>query len=158
MELEPKPPWEQRQHERDMEYAWFVRYAELGPAARDELKVARLCGVPVGVVRDAAKKHAWADRAAAYDATVVEVTKAIDVDESEALAMQYAVGIAMMRLGVKAVQLKNPALIRMKDIRELMQQGAEMARRGAGIADLKIEASTQHRIESQFLDLLGEDE
>jgi hypothetical protein len=141
-----------------MEYAWFSRYAELGPEVREHLKVARLCGVPVKLIRQAAQQHDWASRAAAYDRVVVEVSSHIDVDETEALAMQYAVGIAMMRLGVKAVQLKNPALIRMKDIRELMQQGAEMARRGAGIADLKIEASTQHRIESQFLDLLGEDD
>lgn len=155
MQLEPKAPWEQREHERDMEYAWFVRYAELGDV-RDEGKVARFCGVPVSLVRRAATQHQWAERAAAYDATVIEVSKAIDVDETEALAMQYAVGIAMMRLGVKAVQLKNPALIRMKDIRELMQQGAEMARRGAGVADLKIEKSVQSRVESQFLDLLGE--
>jgi hypothetical protein len=154
--LEPRPPWEQRSSERDMEYAWFSRYAELGES-RELLKVAKLCGIPVKLIREAAARHDWTTRAAAYDKIVVEVSQAIDVDESEALAMQYAVGIAMMRLGVKAVQLKNPALIRMKDIRELMQQGAEMARRGAGIADLKIEASTQHRIESQFLDLLGDD-
>jgi hypothetical protein len=31
-----------------------------------------------------------------------------------------------------------------------------MMRRGAGIADLKIEQDVHHRIESEFRDLLGE--
>lgn len=158
MQLEPRQPWEQLTDERDMEYAWFTRFAELGPESRSEQKVARFCGVPVAQVRKAASRHEWSTRVAAYDAIVAQVSQQVSVDESEALAMQYAVGIAMMRLGVKAVQLKNPALIRMKDIRELMQQGAEMARRGAGVADLNIEHTVQQRVQSEFLDLLDDEE
>lgn len=155
--IQPREPWAQRTGEAPHQHAWLLRYCELGESRTID-KVARLCGVPIKLVRAAALEHAWITRAASFDAACMEVARAAATDEKMALSMQYEVGIAMMRLGVKAVQLKNPALIRMKDIRELMQQGAEMARRGAGVADLNIEVDVQKRVEADFLDLLGDDE
>lgn len=152
-QFEPRPPWEQQVSESDYEYAWFVKFAELG-AERSIDKVSAVQGVPADLVRSAADKNAWDSRAKAYDDTVVSVLEHVNIDESEALAMQYAVGMAMMKLGVSAVALKNPALIKMKDIRELMQQGAEMARRGAGVADLTVQHDVVTRARDAVLDLL----
>lgn len=153
--LEPQAAWQQRAGESNMHYAWFIQHAEtLGE--RSELQTARRLGITVSVVRSVAKLNQWDLRIDEFDRARAEVTTHLATDENEALQMQYAVGIAMMRLGVQAVQLKNPALLKMDTIIKLMQQGSEMARRGAGVADLKIEKSVQQRIQSDFEDLLGE--
>lgn len=154
VEFQPKPPWERLASEPEFEYAWFVRFAELGAEKRSLEKVSALQGVPLDLVERAAQVHQWSDRASAYDRTVVAVTEAVTIDESKALAMQHAIGIAMMELGISAFYLKNPALLKIKDIRELMQFGAEMARRGAGIADLNIQHDVVTRVRDQVLDLL----
>lgn len=151
--LEPKPPWQQQALEPDFEYAWFVKYAELGEQRTLE-KVSAFQGVPLDLVQRARDRHEWDARVAAYDATLVDVMQHVQVSEDEALAMQYAVGMAMMRLGVSAVALKNPALIKMKDVQLLMAQGAEMARRGAGVADLNVQHDVVTRVRDQVLDLL----
>lgn len=156
-QLEARPPWEQLQGEPDHAYAWFVRYAELHDERSVE-KVSRFCGVPATMVRKASVEHAWESRVASFDETVVNVVDHVNVDDAEALAMQFAVGKAMIRLGVTKMQLINPAMLKVKDALVLMQQGSEMMRRGAGVADLTIEQRTaQDRIESQFLELLGGD-
>lgn len=157
MQLEPTPQWSQKAGEPDHSYAWFVRYAELHDERGIE-KVSRYCGVPVAMIRKAAGEHAWDSRVASFDATVKSVSSSVIVDDTEALAMQFAVGKAMVRLGVEGVKLKNPALLKVKDLLTLMQQGSEMMRRGAGVADLTIEQRTaQDRVEATFLELLGGD-
>lgn len=155
MELEPRPPWQQLEHERDYEYAWFVRYAEQH-GNRSLEQVSAFCGVPLKLVERAAATHGWDTRVKAFDATVKRVSDTIQVNDKEALATQYMIGEAMLKLGIQAFQLKNPSLIKMKDIHALLQSGAEMMRRGAGVADLTIEQrNAQDRIEHTFLELLG---
>lgn len=155
MTLDVAPVWERHQHEGAHEYAWFVRYAELGEGRSLE-KTAKLQGVPVALVRKAAQTHAWTDRAAQFDATVVSIQQAVAPDETEALATQYAAGLVMLKLGFSAIQLKNPALLKVKDIRELLQFGSEMVRRGAGVADLKVEHDVVQRVQSDLELLLGD--
>lgn len=155
-ELEAKPPWERLAHEEAHAYAWFVRYCEMYEQ-RGVDKVAKFCGVPPALVRKAAAENAWESRAAAFDSTIARVVDTVEVNDSEALAMQFAVGKAMLRLGIEKVKLINPAMLKTKDVLVLLQQGAEMMRRGAGVADLTIEQrSAQDRMEQTFLELLGE--
>lgn len=153
--LEVHAPWEKRQFEPVHQYAWFVRYAELG-AERTLEQTSKLQGVPVALVRQAAASHGWERRAAAYDVAVADAVKAVVIDEDEALAMQYAVGKAMLRLGIEAIKVKNPAMMKIREALTILTSGTEMMRRGAGVADLKIEKDVQHRIQSEVLDLLGE--
>lgn len=152
--LEHSPAWLQRSGERDSEYAWFKQYAEtLGE--RDVAMTAARIGVAPRLLLGAAAKHQWVERCAEFDAARVSVASQIAPDDTEALAMQYAVGIAMMRLAADGLKSKNVALLKIDQIIKLMVQGSEMARRGAGVADLKIEKTVQQRIESEFRDLLG---
>lgn len=152
--LTPQPAWTQRTGERDREYGWFIQYAET-IGERDFERVAARIGVAASLLRGAAEKYEWQARVREFDQARAQVMQHVIPDDSEALAMQYAVGIAMIRLGVQAVQLKNPALLNMDQVIKLVTQGSEMARRGAGVADLKIEQTVQQRIEREFLDLLG---
>lgn len=152
--LVARPVWEQRTGESNHEYAWFVKYAELGDT-REVTRAARLCGVPVKMLRVAAAKNAWDDRCRAYDSAVVAITSAIQPREDEALATQYAAGMVMLRMGFEAIKLKNPALLKVKDIRELLQFGSEMVRRGAGVADLKVQHDVVERVAQDLELLLG---
>lgn len=154
--LEPIRPWDRQSGESNHEYAWFTKYCELGESRSEQL-VAKRCGVPVSMVRTTATKHSWALRAAPYDAAVSELAAILEMDEGEALHAQYTAGMLMLRMGLTALKYKNPALLKMKDIRELMQFGSEMARRGAGVADMKIDHTTTRRVDEMWADLLGEE-
>lgn len=156
LNLEAKPPWERLAHEEAHAYAWFVRYCEMYEQ-RSVDKVARFCGVPVSLVRKAAAENAWEPRADAFDSTIARVVDSVQIDDSEALAMQFAVGKMMLRLGIDKIKLINPAMLKTKEVFALLQAGSEMMRRGAGIADLTIEQrSAQDRVERTFLELLGD--
>lgn len=154
--LDLQPAWEQRGRESQYEYAWFVRYAELGTERTLE-KAARLLGMPIKGVREAARAHDWDVRAYAYDQTVVEITKAVTPSEDEALSIQYGAGMMMLKLGLSAIQIKNPALLKMKDIQALLQMGSEMVRRGAGVADLKVQHDVVQRVAEDIELLFGPD-
>jgi hypothetical protein len=155
MDLTPQPAWVQRTDEPENHYAWFRNYAEtLGE--RSVERTAAHIGVSPRLLAEAAEKFQWDARCVQFDQARAQVAENIAPSEDEALHMQYAVGIAMIRLGVQAVQLKNPALLKMDTIVKLVTQGSEMARRGAGVADLNIEHSVQKRIEGEFLDLLSD--
>lgn len=156
-DVSPAPLWERRTGETEFEYAWFVRYAELGET-RTMQDTSKRLGISVVTIRDAAKRWGWEERARAYDAQVIAITLAINPEESEALAVQYAAGMLMLRVGFDAMKLKNPALMKVKDIRELLQFGSEMVRRGAGVADLKIEHNVIDRVAENIDLLLGPEE
>lgn len=150
----PKQPWERITGETEAQHAWFKRFVEVGEG-RTVDRAAKACGVPVGPVRRAAELNDWAARAKAYDAAVIELRDVLELDETEALHAQYAAGRIMAQLGLTALQYKNPALVPIAQIKDLILNGAEMMRRGAGIADLKVDHSTTHRVESILDDLLG---
>lgn len=155
MDLEIAEPWRQRAEEPDHEYAWFKRYAELGKHRRSIPKTSAELGVPQRMIEEASKKRDWSARTAAYDRAIEQVAGAASPNDEAALARQYAIGMAMMDLGIEVIKLKNPALIRTKEGLQLLEHGAEMARRGAGVADLTVEQrSAQERVESIFRDLL----
>lgn len=113
--------------------------------------------MPVKGVRAAAREHDWDARAAAYDATVIEIQKAVSPSEDEALAIQYGAGMMMLKLGLKAIEIKNPSLIKVKDAQALLREGSEMVRRGAGVADLKVQHEVVDRVFEDIELLLGGD-
>lgn len=154
IQLHVQPAWEQRPRESKFQYAWFARYAELGPERTVE-QAAKLCGVPVKQLRLAQRDHDWDVRAGEYDATVVEIQKAISPSETEALAIQYAAGTMMLKLAVKGIATLDPNMLRIKDIQGMLREGSDMVRRGAGIADLKVDHNIVERVQSDIELLLS---
>lgn len=131
--------WQQRPGETPAKYAWFQRYLEMG-SGRTIQRVAKRCGARLDLVNKAASAHEWAIRAAEYDAaTRGIVLDYANSDSEQALAMQRAVGKAMLDMGFTALHFKNPAMIRMSGVEKLLKEGVEQIRRGSGVADLKIE-------------------
>lgn len=156
MELEPRPIYSQREGENDQQYAWFRQYYELGDT-RTLPRAAMRCGVSRSLVERAAREHDWDIRSQQLDRDASHVAKTMIRDEDEALALQYAVGHVMIRMGMTALQAKNPALLDMKTVTALIQQGVEHTRRGAGAADMVISLDQRRSIQQQFADFLGEE-
>lgn len=153
----PTAPWEQRSDEPNAQYAWFVAFMELGEQRSPE-RAARRCGVALVEVRKAFTRFDWQVRATSYDTAVHRFAAELVTDERDALAAQYAAGMMMLKMGVTALKYKNASLLKMKDIRELLSFGSEMARRGAGVADMKVDHQTTSRVEAMLADILGEDD
>lgn len=153
-EIEPRAAWDRAHGESEAEHAWLLRFCELG-SQRTPTKVARRCGVPVKLVKDAASKWGWTRRAAEYDQAVRDVGRIAMKDEQEALQIQYEVGKELLRIGASAASLKNPALMNMNMVLKMLTEGAELVRRGAGVADIKVDMNTQRSVEELFQNLLG---
>lgn len=153
-ELVPQPAWARRRGEHEHHYAWFVHYAELGPT-REIGRAASLCGVPTHMLEEAAAKNDWDARVAPYDEAVISLQQAVAPDSEEALAMQYHAGRMVMRLGIDALKLKSPNLIGVKEAITMVGEGAEMTRRGAGVADINVNIDVVTRIEQDVELLLG---
>lgn len=153
--MEPIVEWDKRQHETAAEYSWFQRYVEVG-YTRTPARAAARCGISTELCKQAAMDHDWKMRAAAYDQFVEQLRAqhVEDGDEQSALAMQYAAGEMMLRMGINALSLKNISLLKIKDIQAMTTQGAEMMRRGAGVADLKVDHTTTSRIDTMWQDLI----
>lgn len=155
-EIVPHILWEQRVEESDAEYAWFKIFLELGES-RTIPRAAKRLGLSTQLCNQTALNHDWRNRTRSYDIAVKDFASTLIADESEALAAQYAAGMMMLHMGVTALKHKNPSLLKMKDIREMLQFGSEMARRGAGVADLKVDHTTTKRVDDMFAALLGEE-
>ena len=152
--LSAQPAWERRPRESRFQYAWFVRFAELGEQRTVE-KAAKLCGVPVKQLREAARDHDWDMRAGEYDKVIIAMQEAVSPSEDEALAIQYAAGTMLLKLAVKGIETLDPSMLRIKDITVLLKEGSEMVRRGAGVADLKVQHDVVERVQSDIELLLS---
>jgi hypothetical protein len=80
-----------------------------------------------------AKKHKWHRRALAYDSASNQLVPSDEINPQETLAFQHMVGTAMLDMGIKAIQLKNPGSIKTADAIKLVTAGAELQRKGAGV-------------------------
>jgi len=151
MDLEP---WKQQQGEKDHEHAWLTMFCDMGNMRSVEA-VANRCGVSYARVLAAAERHGWSPRAAAFDDAVARVTQNIMLSDDEALGAQYLAGRAMVHLAIKGLQTKNPSLLKMAQLQSMLKDGSEMMRRGAGIADIRVEHETQERVTKHLDGILG---
>lgn len=139
------PAWGRLKNETASRYNWFVMYCELGPEMRSTAAVASRIGIAEKHIIDASERYRWSERVAAYDDDVRGAVMVADPDA--VLAGQYAIGMMMMRLGISALGLKNPALMKVNDIQKIVTAGAELARKGTGLADMKIETERIERVQ-----------
>jgi len=133
----------------------FKAYCELGPARTIE-DVSSRFGCAVSRVKHASGKHDWAARASEYDVALRDVSAITIADGERALHMQYAIGEAMLGLGINALRMKNPSMIRMKEIHKLIETGGELMRKGAGLADMKVDIETVDRVKDAVADFIIE--
>lgn len=148
-------PWAQRKDESSADYTAFAEYCKLGRRRNYRLLASHL-GMGVERIRAIAKRFEWNERADLYDRACNElVAEAPDLEDT--LAFQYAVGKAMLDLGVEALKFKNPASMRSADIIKLLKEGADMQRRAAGLNDtvtINVQSEAVSKINT-LLDELG---
>lgn len=134
-DLEPvgPDPWEKLVGEDSNSYFIFTEFCKLGPK-RTLRAVSRNLGVSYDTVKATAKKHSWLDRAKEYDLVCNELVPSDNaLAPSETLAFQYAVGTALLDLGIKAIKLKRPGDIKVTDAIKLVEKGADLQRKAQGL-------------------------
>lgn len=151
-----RDPWSQQSDETAADYAAFTEFCRLGSRRTFRLLAANL-GMPVDRARRMFKAYSWNERAEAYDAACNELVPTGDISIEETMAFQYMVGKMMLDVGIRALELKNPATMRTGDIVKLLHQGAEIQRRAAGVTDtvnIKVESDAVRNI-NRLLDDIG---
>lgn len=126
-------PWERLEDESSQEYFAFAEYCKMGPS-RSLRKIAAHLGVSYDTIKVYSRKNRWVERSKAMDvAANALVPTDIDMSPTETMAFQFAVGKAMLELGVRAINLKKPGSIKVSDAIKLIDKGAEMQRKAQGI-------------------------
>lgn len=133
-ELEYVPdPWDRLEDETQQAYFAFVEYCKLGPS-RTLRRLSTHLGISYDSVKMYSRSHKWVDRTKAYDGACNELVPSEDsLSPTETLAFQYAVGKAMLELGIKAINLKKPSSIKVSDAIKLIDRGADMQRKAQGL-------------------------
>lgn len=157
--MAPKPvhrdPWNQQAGESASQYAMFKAYCDAGHAGTYQ-DVANRFGCALSRVESVAVKNNWDSRVSAYCIELNNISTITVADGERALQMQYKIGEALLGLGINALQLKNPSMIRMKEIHKLIETGGEMMRKGAGLADMKVDIETVDRVKDAVADFIIE--
>lgn len=128
-----RDPWDRLETETATEYAAFSEFCKLGPK-RTLRTLSSHMGISYDTVKLYSRKNKWIDRSKSIDLAANELIPTdITMSPTETLAFQYAVGSAMLELGIKAINLKKPGTIKVSDAIKLIDKGAEMQRKGQGL-------------------------
>lgn len=126
-------PWERLETETATEYAAFSEYCKMGPS-RSLRRVSNLTNVSYDTVKLYSRKNKWIDRSKAMDATASQlIPQDIDMTPTETMAFQFAVGKAMLDLGIKGLEFKKPGSIKVADLIKLIDKGSELQRKAQGL-------------------------
>lgn len=128
-----RDPWQQLDQESNAEYHAFSQYCSMGPS-RTLKRLAAHVGISHEQARQHSRKHKWVDRAKLFDQAANELVPTdIDMSLQETQAFQFAVGKAMLELGIRAINLKRPGSLSAKDAISLIKQGSDMQRKVLGL-------------------------
>lgn len=129
----PNDPWERLETETSAEFFAFSEFCKLGPS-RSLRKVSSHLGVSYDTIKLYNKKHAWMERSKAIDLAASSLVPTdIEMSPTETMAFQFAVGKAMLELGIKSINLKKPGTIKVSDAIKLIDKGSELQRKAQGL-------------------------
>lgn len=130
---EAPDPWERLETETAAEYTSFSEFCKLGPS-RSLRKLSSHLGISYDTVKIYSRKNNWIARSKALDVASSEIIAGdIDMSPSETMARQYAVGQAMLELGIKALDFKKPGSISVANAIKLIDKGADLQRKAQGL-------------------------
>lgn len=156
-----RDPWERLDAESSQEYIAFCEYCKMGPS-RSLRKVSSHLGTSYDTIKIYSRNHRWVERAKAMDVAANGLVPAdVDMSPTETMAFQFAVGKAMLELGVRAINLKKPGTIKVSDAIKLIDKGAEMQRKAQGIdspgVQININGKGFEAVEEMLLEAFGEE-
>lgn len=136
---ESEDPWDILPEESTKAYEAFARFRDLGPS-RTRKDAAVQLGVGVASLKEWAGRHAWEDRARAYDLELDRKRRVIL--ESERLAMRQRHANAAVFLQKKVAErfaLMDPMEMTPKDAVYAMDLASKLERVSRGEADARVE-------------------
>lgn len=126
-------PWERLETETSTEYVAFSEFCKIGPS-RSLRKLSSHLGISYDLVKTYNKKNKWLERAKSMDLAANSLVPTdIDMSPTETMAFQFAVGKAMLELGIKSINLKKPGTIKVADAIKLIDKGSELQRKAQGL-------------------------
>lgn len=149
-------PWERLEEETAQEYTAFTEYCKIGPS-RSLRKLSTHMGISHDTVKIYSRKNQWVKRAKAMDLAASQLVPTdIDMSPTETMAFQFAVGKAMLDLGIRALALKKPGQIKTTDIIKLIDKGSELQRKAQGIDTPGVQVNINSKGFEAVKDLLDE--
>jgi hypothetical protein len=124
-------------------YEAFTEWCKIPMSSRNLGNFLRRTAYPQKLTRKLMKDWSWDERAIAFDHdSLLLRPDPSAVDEEAAIAAQLAAASTLMELGLRAVELKNPALLSADKALKILEKGVEIQRRALGQADLNIQFTT----------------
>lgn len=144
-ELEEIPdPWERLSDETKDAYFAFTEYCKMGPS-RSLRKIAAHLGISYDSVKAYSRQNKWVERSKEYDVACEPLVPSDQVlSPTETLAYQYAVGAAMLDLGIKAINMKKPGTIKTSDAIKLIDRGSDLQRKAIGMDQAGVNININH--------------
>lgn len=121
-------------------YEAFVEWCRVPHSSRNLGNFLRRTAYPAKLIRKLMLKWHWEVRANAFDNDSLQLRPdPASMDEEAALAGQLAAAQALLDIGLRAIEVKNPSLISTEKAMKLVSSGVEIQRRALGQADLNVQ-------------------
>lgn len=121
-------------------YEAFVEWCRVPRSSRNLGNYLRRTAYPQKLIRKLMVEWKWEERAAAFDNDSLQLRPdPTSMDEEAALAGQMVAAAALLDLGLRAMEMKNPALLSADKALKLIEKGVEIQRRALGQADMTMQ-------------------
>lgn len=124
-------------------YEAFTEWCRIPMSSRNIGNFLRRTAYPPKLVRKLMKEWRWEERAIAFDHDSLQLRPDPTLlDEEAAISGQLAAASVLLDLGLRAIEVKNPALISADKAMKLVASGVEIQRKALGQADLNVQFTT----------------
>lgn len=141
-------------------YEAFVEWCKVPYSSRNLGNFLRRTAYPQKLIRKLMDEWRWEARANAFDNDSLQLRPdPTSMDEEVALAGQMSAAATLLDLGLRAIEVKNPALISADKALKLVEKGVEIQRRALGQADLNIQFTVDDmtRVNRLWGEVMGEE-
>jgi hypothetical protein len=151
--------WDKREDESSKAYEWFCRYRDMGPGrSHDKLNQKYSEGVSKkSMTLRWSSKHAWVERAEAYDAHIEAIKREANEDRVRQTAEEHIdVADKIMNLALCKLALLEGMEVKPHEVKGLIELSVKMKRDALGIAE-KHEVNGEIHVDHKIAKKLSDD-
>jgi len=151
--------WDKREDESAKAYEWFCRYRDMGPGrSHDKLNQKYSEGVSKkSMTLRWSSKHAWVERAEAYDAHIEAIKREANEDRVRQTAEEHIdVADKIMNLALCKLALLEGMEVKPHEVKGLIELSVKMKRDALGIAE-KHEVNGEIHVDHKIAKKLSDD-
>ena len=151
--------WDKREDESAKAYEWFCRYRDMGPGrSHDKLNQKYSEGVSKkSMTLRWSSKHAWVERAEAYDAHIEAIKREANEDRVRQTAEEHIdVADKIMDLALCKLALLEGMEVKPHEVKGLIELSVKMKRDALGIAE-KHEVNGEIHVDHKIAKKLSDD-